>query len=283
MENLLFDLEETHSIQIEMLKKLQQLCKAHDLSYFLAFGSLLGAARDGKIIAWDDSIDVVMPFDHYNSLIHLPKEEWGDDIFVQTFESDPQYPRCYAKLRNCNTTLIKSEFSNLDINHGIYINIMPLVDLADDEGARNRQLKNLRLLKAITEGTPAITGGWFLKFYSNLLIHFSPQKMRIRERDRLYSEIAGYGSGSSRYCMALAGDISLKLILPKSWFSQAQECDFEGIKAARPIGWKDWLEMRYGDYMTAPISDLQGNKISDFVTLNAHKPYTYYKGKTYCI
>ena len=48
------------------------------------------------------------------------------DVEGETYYMDPQYPKYYAKLRNSRTTLIKADYADCDINHGIYINIMPL-------------------------------------------------------------------------------------------------------------------------------------------------------------
>ena len=41
----------------------------HKLSYFLAFGSAVGAIRHGGIIPWDDDLDVIITEDL--SLIHI--------------------------------------------------------------------------------------------------------------------------------------------------------------------------------------------------------------------
>ena len=139
MEKIKYGLDEMHTIQLEMLKKLILVCQEHNYTYFLAFGSLLGAVRDHKIIPWDDSIDVVIPYTDYEKLTNLPQDTWGEDLFMQTYYTDPQYPKCYAKLRNSSTTLIKADYVDFDINQGIYINIMPIINLSDDTGQRSSQ------------------------------------------------------------------------------------------------------------------------------------------------
>ena len=47
-------------------------------------------------------------------------------IFVQTTETDKEYLLSFGKLRNSNTTFVEKSMKNLNINHGIYIDIFPL-------------------------------------------------------------------------------------------------------------------------------------------------------------
>ncbi len=281
MESVNYGLNELHAVQLDMLKKLIAICRDHNLSYFLAFGSLLGAVRNHGIIAWDDSIDVVMPYSDYHKLTKLKQTVWGEDLFLQTYDTDPDYPNCYAKLRNSRTTFINADYADLDINHGIYINIMPLVSLADDARARRRQIRSAKLYKALANGNPLSEKDVTLGVYSLLL--GSSEHRRIRMRDRMKERVLKYEGKDTKDCLALAGSVSLTLPLSKAWFASAIEGDFEHLKVNLPVGWHEWLTLRYGDYMVAPISELQGDKISRLVTLNTDKPYTEYKGITYCV
>lgn len=283
MEKVNYGLDEMHGIQLNMLKKLTDVCKENNLTYFLAFGSLLGAARDHKIIPWDDSIDVVMPYTDYETLTDMPQSVWGGSLFMQTYYTDPQYPRCYAKLRNSATTLIKADYVDLDINQGIYINIMPIINLSDDAGQRGRQMRDAKLYKALTERQPLPADDGTLRWYSSLLLGTVSDHRRQRTREELKQKITSYAAEKTKECMVLAGNASLSLPLQSAWFDSSVEWEFEGMTVQVPKGWHEWLTLRYGDYMVTPISELQGDKISKFVTLNTQRPYTEYKGKTYCV
>jgi len=281
MEKIKYDLEELHKVQLDLFVRLKKVCEENSLTYFMAFGSLLGAVREKGIIPWDDSIDVVMPYQDYEKLLGLPTSVWGNDFFLQTYDTDPQYPKCYAKLRDSRTTLIKSDYTALDINHGIHINIMPLISLADDPDLRRKQIKDAQLYKAVTEGSEIPSNDVPLKLYSSILMASSEQG-RAKTREKLKAKVTRYEGENTKDCFALAGNVSLTLALPKEWFKTARSQEFEGMTVNIPNGWDEWLRLRYGEYLVVPISDIQGDKISNFVTLNAHKPYTFYKGKTYC-
>lgn len=283
MEDVIFELKDLHVIQLKLLKKLIEVCKNHNFMYFLGFGTLLGAIRERGIIEWDDGIDIVMPYHDYDKLTQLPQSSWGNDYFIQTCDTDPAYNKCYAKLRDNNTTLVLAEDAQRDMNHGIPISIYPVISLADDSNERQRQIRNAKLYKTITEGKPVGSDDSLLRALSSIFLGVITEQQRIKTRDYLKNEILQYESDNTNYCFALAGNKSLDLVLFKRWFDSAVEWDFEGMKVNIPAGWNEWLKLRYGDYMKKPIAELQGSKIANFVTLNPHKPYTYYKGKTYCL
>ena len=45
---------------LDLLRKLDEICSRFNLTYFLVAGSLLGQARMGKMMPWDDDLDVAM-------------------------------------------------------------------------------------------------------------------------------------------------------------------------------------------------------------------------------
>ena len=283
MERMEFDLKEMHKVQLNLFKRFQAVCREHDLTYFLGFGTLIGAVREHSILDWDDSIDIVMPYRDFDKLLKLPQAVWGSDFFLQTYDSDPAYKKYYAKLRDSTTTLILAEDIDLDMNHGIPINIFPVIHLADSVSERQSQIRNARLYKAITEGKASDLDDSLLSTFVNMFLEISSIQQKIKIREHFKNETLKFEDEKTNCCFVLAEKKSLNLVLFKSWFDSAVAWEFEGMQVNIPAGWREWLKLRYGDYMRLPISELQGSKISDFVTLNPYKAYTYYKGKTYCV
>ena len=112
--------------ELDILDHFDKVCNEIGVDYSLSYGTLLGAVRHKGFIPWDDDIDVVMLREDYNRFIKIGSNYLEDNYFIQTYESDPYYPRNHAKILNLNTTLIENSFNNLNIKNGVYIDIFPI-------------------------------------------------------------------------------------------------------------------------------------------------------------
>ena len=53
-------IDEYKQIIVQILQKIDRICRENNLSYALASGTLLGAIRHNGFIPWDDDADIVM-------------------------------------------------------------------------------------------------------------------------------------------------------------------------------------------------------------------------------
>ena len=53
-------LREVQKVECDILRKLLEVCKKHNLSIWVNSGTLLGAIRHRGFIPWDDDVDLVM-------------------------------------------------------------------------------------------------------------------------------------------------------------------------------------------------------------------------------
>lgn len=68
-------LRDIQLLYVELLRFVDNVCKKHEINYWLDGGTLLGAVRHGGFIPWDDDVDLTMLRKDYNKLLEvLPLE-----------------------------------------------------------------------------------------------------------------------------------------------------------------------------------------------------------------
>lgn len=237
------DLRRMREIQVRLLDALDMICKKHGLRYWLDAGSLLGAARHGGFIPWDDDIDIGMFKEDYDQFLAIAQEELPEDIFLQTRETDPRYKFRFAKLRDGNSTFIeKSEDCLPGIHNGIYIDIFPKISYPVMPAAIRRFL--VRHL------------GW-ANYYLEVL------------RPRGRTTLPGLCKNFCKYLLCKAA-FALAPPIPSGYYAETPEDNgyvvfqklddilplttvpFEGKPYPAPRNMDAYLRTTYGDYTTPP-------------------------------
>ncbi|MDL2283919.1 LicD family protein [Oxalobacter sp. OttesenSCG-928-P03] len=125
----MLNVEDVHKLrkrQLYILDTFDAICKKYGFQYWLDFGTLLGAVRNGAFIPWDDDIDVSMPIDDYMKFLDVANDALPENIFLQTTKTDPAFKQCFAKLRDCYSTFIENhETGVMPYHQGIFIDIFP--------------------------------------------------------------------------------------------------------------------------------------------------------------
>ncbi|WP_368124243.1 LicD family protein, partial [Bacteroides thetaiotaomicron] len=66
---------EIKTIQLGILDYIDEICKKNDISYFLSYGTMLGAVRHKGMIPWDDDIDISLYREDYERLLKAIEED----------------------------------------------------------------------------------------------------------------------------------------------------------------------------------------------------------------
>ena len=73
------DLRLIQQAGLVLLKKVDRICRENNLTYWMDFGSLLGAVRHKGYIPWDDDLDISMLREDYDRLLTLLDKELTQD------------------------------------------------------------------------------------------------------------------------------------------------------------------------------------------------------------
>ena len=69
------DLRNLQKCDALLLAIFDKLCQKYNLSYWLHWGTLIGAVRHKGFIPWDDDVDVAMPRKDFDKVLHLMKQD----------------------------------------------------------------------------------------------------------------------------------------------------------------------------------------------------------------
>lgn len=275
-----FDTTKLKVVQIELLKNFIQICNKYDLQYYMAGGSCLGAVRHKGFIPWDDDIDVLMPRSDYDTFMDIAQKELPKNLFLQTFKTDPDYYMCYAKIRNSDTTFIETPCKNININHGVYIDIFPLDGFTENKFKQKmffaaKAAYQYRISKVfyLPDQHPE-SKSLFKKVLKELIMSACKDLHHtVCKCDRLFRK---YGIQNSELVASHNGAWAQKEIMPKSYFGKGTKGIFEDIQVILPEKYDAYLTALYGDYMTPPPLEKQ---ISHHYceVIDTERAYTYYR------
>ena len=240
------------------------ICEEHNLSYFCACGTVIGAIRHKGYIPWDDDIDVYMPHDDYYKFIELSQLPEGYKT-VSIHNSDSF--ATFAKFYYTNTTLW--EIKQIPFVYGIYIDIFPLYSTNGDKDIFFKKYKKLRLLQRKYQMTlfkPTLSDllESILHKDKNMIIKiivsfFVPSFLKKKYRNDIIAfenEMKDANEDGSYYA-SYYGDYWRKELFDKSWFDGFVIVPFENMSVRVCKGYDKYLRHLYGDYMHLPPADKQ--------------------------
>lgn len=265
---------------LEVLKYSISFFDKHDINWFIACGSALGAVRHKGFIPWDDDIDIYIPRKDYNKLLSLRGEMVNDGYRFICME-DEGYCLAFGKVMDNRTTLWSQR--KYPVNFGVYIDVFPL-DLTDI-GMMSFGIKwaNFRLLYSQYRAKSAkITFGCIMDdikkrnwdntrtLLAKLALSVVSKKAlrkRLEDIERSWNKEAG-----DRYVSYSEAGMYM---FPREWFEEFIIVPFEGIMVRIPKHYHEYLTYMYGDYMTPPPPEkrhLEGPHSKYYVNLEKNIP-----------
>lgn len=232
---------------LDMLEEIDRVCRAHDIPYWLDFGTLLGAVRHQGFIPWDDDADISVFKSDNERLVRYLTEELPDYYIVVTPDTDDNFNGTgfirVVDIRSNVVRLHQGENYEADESDGVCIDIFNV-----EKGRKG--IKNLlapvhgradrRVHKVISDGRLNYVAACFIYPFTSFVIFVYRLVYRIFPSDMYIYNIPNF--------------------VVRQMFSQRRRSDilpvrpllFEGVELMCPSNPDAFLRETYGDYMQIP-------------------------------
>ena len=265
-------------VYLDLLQEFDRLCRKNNITYWVFFGTLLGAVRHRGFIPWDDDVDIMMPREDFDRLLHMSSEEFGAEApyFLQNMNTDAHYPRYLQRFRRGDTaclmeediTCLREHPRRADYNMGLNLSIFPLDDCPSSAAAFRWRKAFARLVMGVeyrarrpkTEkpfqhkiclALRTLLGGRF--FVKTVYACFRVKKTK------------------SPMVTCLDGFYPARHYWHREDFDKTVYLPFETLSVPAPAGYDRLLTERYGNYMEFPPFSERAEKHDFF--MSAEIPY----------
>lgn len=248
---------------VEILEYFDKFCIENNLSYFVCYGTLLGAIRHGGFIPWDDDIDVVMSREDYEKFLKIHN---NSKYKIGHYDNDKNYPYMWSKLYDSTTRLEESCMKKY--NMGIFIDIFPVDNWPSIKQYKllSRYIRMFRLKQYRFSSFFSLKKN-FLYYTIKLLTFFLPKHWIYK---KINKTLIAIDSIKTDKCAVIVESISDCKVFDKSIFNTTDTIrfKFENVIINIPKRYDDILKILYGDYNKLPPIEQQISNHCFNITIN---------------
>lgn len=247
------EIKAIQALEVEILKEIDRICQKHNIKYFLAGGTLLGAVRQGCSIPWDDDLDIGFLRDDFEKFKKVCKTELREGFSYSGPKQGSHYTIDKIRL---DSTYFSTNFSNKNVYpDGLFVDL-----LIYDKTSNIKIFQRLHSI-VLTALTTLMLIKWFntpRKNYHYLFTRIFLPLLRIIPWG-VFHGIFNFCAKFYRHkknAKWLIDSVGKKVYadpLPNAGLDDTVYVDFEGIKAPIPIDPAPYLNYAYGpNYMQLP-------------------------------
>ena len=232
-------------LALKTLKEVHRLCEKNGIRYQLAYGSLLGAIRDGGQIPWDYDVDIVIPYEDKSKMIKALRENLSNEFYAWCPEIDER----------CGHTLMRITPVGYNSN-AIHVDVFYVIGVPDDPIERKKftapigKLYHTRTVKK--HRLFSESNGSLKRFLGLLKEKLAYCFINCKHAENEYNDRCGkYKLDKSKYCIS-ANNYADKhtFITDHLWDTHLVELSSGTFQITKY--YDEILTAIYGDYLTVP-------------------------------
>lgn len=254
--------------EMEVLREIAEICERHKLTWYTAYGTLLGAVRHQGYIPWDDDMDIWMLREDYMKFLDAASKELPDEYIIHSPLTERGYLQFHSCVLNAKSVSVAPErlkkFHNCPFVVGV--DIFPLDYLpqnAEEEKEERELLDRISVAATILNKEKRNSENLYkVKCILDSLqkkCHFKVESewMKPEKKEKLISSLYRLGNELVIEYQKKPGN---KLVMymdylnwptkiyEEEWFSVVDYMPFEGFGVPVPAKYDQILRVIYGDY-----------------------------------
>ncbi len=243
-------------LEMMMLRDIDEICRRHNIRYFLCGGTMLGAVRYGHSIPWDDDLDIGMLREDFEKFRKVCQAE-HKDIYTYSSHINKSGSHYIVDKLRLNGTYFSTKYSSIhEYQDGLFIDV-----LVYDRTTNNRFLGKLHgyALHALSK---CIELRWYNKprknyHYKKTLVLLPFLRLfPLKFYHWLHESIGKWyvHSRKGRFVVDTTGKLQKKGPFSIEGLEEVQYVDYdEGFKAPIPADPTSYLTFDYGpNYLPEP-------------------------------
>ena len=238
-------IKEIQEYDYGMLLEIKRICEAHNLRYYLAYGTALGCVRHQGFIPWDYDADVVLPIKSYLEFYKIAQKELDPKYELVSGYND-DFPEYFMRMKLAN-----------QIDAEVYVDLFFFIGTPDNASEQYKLYRKLLRMQSLRyyRFNNKVAGDGIGKKIARRIVSRIIKLVPLSALNRRFFELSTeHDCDDTRYVYCPFGryDLRKPRFFPKYIFGEGTEMQFCNSVFTIPFKYDCYLTEYYEDYSKYP-------------------------------